>query len=580
MLRRHSWFIPARTSSSVRGVPSSWVSGMTKLYCGWPAAKPPSTACGRQPSSWSWDTTRGPGLGALERGHVGQPVHALVGDALLDLRGAPAAGDDGRAHPDAEGALPGQVAGHRREPGSRSSITAGVPVEDRALGEVGEVALEPRELAVEHQRDADEGLAVVPAEGLGAPLGLDLGPARGLQEARARLGGDVRGVLGGRDGPDGQGGRSRHPGEATGAELRGRDQTRPPYLSDPCSPPRRDRGAGWLRGLGELFTQSVVRARRVSRVRRPGRGPRRARREPPSPAAAAAAATASRTAGHGLAGHQRHHGPAEAAAGHPRAERAAGQGRASTTRSTTGTEFSKSSRIEACEAVMQRPDGGQVAAAGQVDAVEDPLVLGEHVPGPSPGLVVGERGQRGVDVLDLAQRGDAELAGRPLAGRRAARRSRRRPARGGVRVDDEEGQAGGVEVARHRLDGEVAGVEEGEVPGPGAQDRGLVEEPGGGADVLVLGALDEQGELVEGDLLAGEAEQRQRDGALEGVARRRAPTRRGPRWRWPGRPRRAASRGARRAPRRSPRRTPPSRSPRPGRCRWGSRPARGRRTWR
>ena len=55
MLRRHCWFIPASTSSSVRPASGTW-----KLYCGWPAAKPPLTDCGNQPSARSWETTRAP----------------------------------------------------------------------------------------------------------------------------------------------------------------------------------------------------------------------------------------------------------------------------------------------------------------------------------------------------------------------------------------------------------------------------------------------------------------------------------------------------------------------------------------
>ena len=49
---------------------------------------------------------------------------------------------------------------------SQAAEVVGVPVDDRALGQVGEVALQPRELAVEHQAGADERLAVEPAERL------------------------------------------------------------------------------------------------------------------------------------------------------------------------------------------------------------------------------------------------------------------------------------------------------------------------------------------------------------------------------------------------------------------------------
>ena len=48
MLRRHSWFIPASSSSSVVPASGSW---NTKR--GWPAAKPSSSLGGRHPSSRS-----------------------------------------------------------------------------------------------------------------------------------------------------------------------------------------------------------------------------------------------------------------------------------------------------------------------------------------------------------------------------------------------------------------------------------------------------------------------------------------------------------------------------------------------
>src|SRR3954471_16956121 len=108
MLRRQSWFMPLRTSSSVRGAPSPSKSGTWKTYCGWPAAKPPSAACGRQPSSCRRETTPPPaGAGgrraelvqlgddagadvvALGGWQVGEPAHRLLGDALLHLGGAP-----------------------------------------------------------------------------------------------------------------------------------------------------------------------------------------------------------------------------------------------------------------------------------------------------------------------------------------------------------------------------------------------------------------------------------------------------------------------------------------------------------
>ncbi|GAA3231230.1 hypothetical protein GCM10020256_45580 [Streptomyces thermocoprophilus] len=62
-------------------------------------------------------------------------------------------------------------------------------------------------------------------------------------------------------------------------------------------------------------------------------------------------------------------------------------------------------------------------------------------------------------------------------------------------VDDEEAEAFGGEVERDLPLGEVAGVEEQGVPGPAAGGGGLVHDADGGADVDVLGALAEAGEL-------------------------------------------------------------------------------------
>ncbi len=55
MLRRHSWFIPASTSSSVRPASGSW-----NTYSGWPAAKPSSEARWSKPSRSSRARTRIP----------------------------------------------------------------------------------------------------------------------------------------------------------------------------------------------------------------------------------------------------------------------------------------------------------------------------------------------------------------------------------------------------------------------------------------------------------------------------------------------------------------------------------------
>ena len=82
MLRRHCWFMPASTSSSLRGAPSASRSGIQKLYCGWPAAKPPSTVCGCQPSSCSCETTRAPPCERSVGGTSPRRLVGVVGDPL------------------------------------------------------------------------------------------------------------------------------------------------------------------------------------------------------------------------------------------------------------------------------------------------------------------------------------------------------------------------------------------------------------------------------------------------------------------------------------------------------------------
>ncbi len=135
-------------------------------------------------------------------GYVRQRREHRVGDRLLDGRGVPAAGDDGRAHADAERALLLEVGGERRQPTTEIWIR---PVDVRTLGQVGEVALDPRELAIEHERRADQGRTVEPADGLAPPLVLDRRPGRGLQEAHRRPTAYEVEVLRCADGPDSEG---------------------------------------------------------------------------------------------------------------------------------------------------------------------------------------------------------------------------------------------------------------------------------------------------------------------------------------------------------------------------------------
>ena len=88
---------------------------------------------------------------ALGGGDVVEAAHGGVGDAGLDGGGVPPAGDHGRAHPHAERTLLPEVRGEGGQPGGE---VVGGPVEQRALGQVGEVAPEPGQLPVEHQRGA------------------------------------------------------------------------------------------------------------------------------------------------------------------------------------------------------------------------------------------------------------------------------------------------------------------------------------------------------------------------------------------------------------------------------------------
>ena len=222
MLRRHSWFMPARTSSSVRPASGTW-----KTYCGWPSAKPPPMTArrlGAPAERGSWATTRAPTGSRSVGGRSARRADVGVGETLLDLRRAPAPGDHGRSHPDAERALRLEVRGHRAQP-----VVEPVrgPVEDRALGQVGEVALDPRQLAVQHQPGADQlgaAGAAEPAQRLVPPLRLHPTPRRGLQEARRALGAQEGEVLLRADRPDGEG----HPSRLSAS----------PNRSGGCSPSR------------------------------------------------------------------------------------------------------------------------------------------------------------------------------------------------------------------------------------------------------------------------------------------------------------------------------------------------------
>ena len=161
-------------------------SGSWKTYRGCTSPKPapePPTCC--QPSSRQ-GLGQGDGVlvGAV-RWHVAQPLGLAAGDGVLEGRGRPAAYGQLRPHLHRERLLLLQGALQRAED------VLGVvrlPVEDGALGQVGEVALEAGRPAKQDQPGPDQRRAVEPAEVQVSPLGLDPGPGRALQEGRGPLG--------------------------------------------------------------------------------------------------------------------------------------------------------------------------------------------------------------------------------------------------------------------------------------------------------------------------------------------------------------------------------------------------------
>ena len=153
----------------------------------------------------------------------------------LDGGGVPAPDDHGRAHLHGEGALLLEVREHRLQPLVQ---VRRVPVDDRALGQVREIALDLGQLAVEHQPGADH-LArplVEPAQVLRAPLRLDISPGRDLQWLADGQALDVRQMLLSADGPQGQAHAGRSSGwcvpMGTGAPALA------PKPTAPCGAPR------------------------------------------------------------------------------------------------------------------------------------------------------------------------------------------------------------------------------------------------------------------------------------------------------------------------------------------------------
>ena len=156
------------------------------------------------------------------------------GQGGLDGPRTPAAGDDRRAHPDAERALAAEMLGERCQPATEVGVG---PVDHRPFGQIRERTPHLGQPAVEHQPGAEHLVAVGvvdPADGLGAPLPLHLPPGRGLQEAGRLLGGEECQMFLGSESTNAQ----NHAREATRPDRRSRAACRPGSRSLPGAPGR------------------------------------------------------------------------------------------------------------------------------------------------------------------------------------------------------------------------------------------------------------------------------------------------------------------------------------------------------
>ena len=91
--------------------------------------------------------------------------------------------------------------------------------------------------------------------------------------------------------------------------------------------------------------------------------------------------------------HQRDHAAAESAAGHPGAERARAAPRCRRSDRCASVVMSKSSRIDACDAVKMRPASAKSESPQRRNEIEHPLVLGQHMAGTTGIDGVGDRGR-------------------------------------------------------------------------------------------------------------------------------------------------------------------------------------------
>ena len=229
---------------------------------------------------------------------------------------------------------------------------------------------------------------------------------------------------------------------------------------------------------------------------------------------------------------------------------------ASTAVSSSGTEISKSSRIEACEARNSAPTARKSSArkaAATVSRTRSISVTTCRARRRSRSEESGpERVARGRPAATSRRLGDAELAGGRLAGVAALGVLAVDQRVLGPGVDDEQGQPVRREVERHLLGVPVPAVQQQRVAGLREQGRGLVHAAGRrqGDGVLGLDAGGGQG----GPALVGVASSPRPNRSDD--ARRPRRTRGPPSWR----ARRPAARGRPRPRRARPRHTRPLRS--------------------
>ena len=119
--------------------------------------------------------------GRLVGGGLRELGDLIVGDGALDSGGAPATVHHRRPDTHRERAVVLSVGDQCVE---MFCEVGAFPVEHGPLREVGQVATQLRQLAIQNECGAGELVAVEEADGLTSPLGLHLGPGRGLQKRR------------------------------------------------------------------------------------------------------------------------------------------------------------------------------------------------------------------------------------------------------------------------------------------------------------------------------------------------------------------------------------------------------------